>query len=329
MRQTYFEGSITVQRSNLDGSLPGNGSIVVLGHKVPDEALVSLLSGLGVRLLIEKSASKTSQPAVGEHGGGGALDVVTLNTLVLLVHDEFPEVRLGALGAEESGGEILVVSDEALVAGVRFGEDVEDFDERPDVPADGAGPNDRGGAGLGVSPDGGLALVEAVDGKTGFLVDGDFLDLIPLKDNIIPGRGVLGIELSSPLSVEAIAHEDAIQPHLIRVRRRAMPEPTSRRPRMLVDSITDEIRSDLVLLLAGLLVPVQQVQADAVVVKRVLCQVIVDDGAVGVHHIIHLVAVPCEQGLVLGQLDGGFDALVDDRAAVPVCALGLSVVADP
>lgn len=328
-RLTYLERSIAVERSNLDSALPGQSTVLVLGNKVTVETLVSLLGGLGVDLLLKETAAKTSQPTVGEHSRSGRLDVVALSSLVLLVHNNLPEVALVALGAEKSGGEILVVGAETLVAGVGLGEDVEDLDQGPEVPTDSAGPDEGRSTVLGVGPDGSLALVETVDGKAGLLVDGDLLDLVPLKDNVVPGGGVLSIELLGPGGVERISHEDTVEPHLVGVCRLTVPETTSGSSGVLVDSVTDEVGSLLVLLLASALVPPQQVHADTVVVKRVLGHVVVDDGAVVGDDQVHLVAVPVNQGLVLGQLDGSLVTLEDDGTTVPVGTLSLMVVADP
>lgn len=327
--KTYLERSITVKRSNLDSTLPGQSAVLVLGNKVTVKTLVSLLSGLGVGLLVEETTAKTSQPSVGEHGGSRALNVVTLNTLVLLVHDEFPKVALVALSAEKSRSEVLVVSSETLVAGVRLGEDVENLDEGPEVPANSAAPDDGRGTSLGVGPDSNLALVKSVHGKTGLLVDGDLLDLVPLEDNVVPGGGVLSIKLLGPDSVEAISHKDTVEPHLVGVSGLAVPETASGSSGVLVHPVTDKVGSLLVLLLAGALVPPDQVHSDAVVVKRVLRHVVVDDGSVVSDNEIHLATVPVNQGLVLGQLNGSFVTLKDDSTAVPVRSLSLVVVADP
>ncbi|KAI6774982.1 hypothetical protein HG530_001740 [Fusarium avenaceum] len=327
--QTYLERRITVQGSNIDGALPVDGSVRVLGDKVGVQTLVGLLGGLGVGLLVEETAAQTGQPAVGEHSRGRTLDVVALGALVLLVHDDLPQVALVALGTEERGGEVLVVSAETGVARVGLGEDVKDLDQGPEVPADSSAPDEGRGTGLGVGPHSGLALVETVDGKAGLLIDGDLLDLVPLENNIIPGGVVLGVELRGPDSVEGVSHEDAIEPHLVRVGGGSVPEATGRGPGLLVDPVTDEVGSLLVLLLTGAPVPPEKVQTDAVVVEGVLGQVVVVDSAVGGNNKVHLVAVPVDEGLVLGQLDGSLVTLEDDSASVPVRSLGLVVVADP
>ena len=94
-------------------------------------------------------------------------------------------MRFRVLSVLETFGDSLEVTEQALVAGVRFGEHVQNFDKRPDVPADCTAPDDGGDAGLGVSPDGGLALVVTVEDEVGLGIVSDLGDLVPLKNDII------------------------------------------------------------------------------------------------------------------------------------------------
>jgi hypothetical protein len=62
---------------------------------------------------------------------------------------------------------------------------VQDFDERPDVPADCAAPDDGCNACRGVGPDGFLAFVVAVEEEICFRVEGDGGDFVPLEDDVV------------------------------------------------------------------------------------------------------------------------------------------------
>lgn len=69
-----------------------------------------------------------------------------------------------------------------------LGKEAQDFDERPDVPANSAGPDDRRDASFGIRPDGGLAFVVAVEEQVCFRVEGDGGDFVPLQDDVVCER---------------------------------------------------------------------------------------------------------------------------------------------
>ena len=94
-------------------------------------------------------------------------------------------MRLRILSVLETLGHSLEVAEQALVARVRLGEHAQGFDERPDVPADCAAPDDGRDAGLGVSPDGGLAFVITVEDEVGFGVVGDGGNFVVLKNDVV------------------------------------------------------------------------------------------------------------------------------------------------
>lgn len=148
--------------------------------------------------------------------------------------------------------------------------------------------------------------------------------------SLTPGSGVVSIEQLSPVGVVSISHEDAIQPHLVRVGRRAMPETAGRSAWVAVVHAADGVCSDLVPFLASLLVPVEDVVPDAVVIEAVVCLVEGWDGAVLSHdQAIYARAVPIEQLVVTSAGDHGLIATVQSAAAVPAVSLGLVVVDDP
>ena len=66
-----------------------------------------------------------------------------------------------------------------------MGENSQGFDKRPDVPADCAAPDDGRDAGLGVGPDGSLALVVAVEDEVGLGIVGDGGDFVVLKNDVV------------------------------------------------------------------------------------------------------------------------------------------------
>jgi hypothetical protein len=96
-------------------------------------------------------------------------------------------MALGILCALQPVGDSSVVAEQALPAGVVAREEVKDFDERPDVPADGAAPDDGCDTSFGISPDSFLAFVVAVEGEVGIGVKGDRGDFVPLEDDVVCG----------------------------------------------------------------------------------------------------------------------------------------------
>jgi hypothetical protein len=96
-------------------------------------------------------------------------------------------VRLRILRVLEALGHSLEIAEQALVAGVRLGETAKGLDKRPDVPAHRAAPDDGRDAGLGIGPDGGLALVVAVEDEVGLGVVSDGGNLVVLKNNVVCG----------------------------------------------------------------------------------------------------------------------------------------------
>lgn len=181
----HLEASVTAQRADLDSTLPGKGSVGILINEVVDEGLVSIGRRDRVLGFVQPAFSKTGKQTVGEHRSGGTLEVVALLSRVRLVHDQPPAVRFRVLSVLETFGDSLEVAKQALVTGVRLGEDAQNFDKRPDVPADCAAPDDGSDAVLGVSPDGGLALVVTVEDEVGLGIVSDLGDLVPLKNDIV------------------------------------------------------------------------------------------------------------------------------------------------
>lgn len=147
---------------------------------------------------------------------------------------------------------------------------------------------------------------------------------------LTPSSSVIRIKKASPIGVISIRHENPIQPHLIRIRRRAVPEAASRSPRVSVQHATNRIRSDLILLLARLLIPIQNIVPNTVVVKTIVRLVKRRNSALLSHdEAINARAVPVEKLVVARAGDDGFVAGVDGGAAVPAVALGFGVVDDP
>lgn len=62
---------------------------------------------------------------------------------------------------------------------------MQDFDQRPDVPAYGAVPDDWRDASLRIGPDSGFAFVVAMVEEVCFRVVGDGVDFVPLKDDVV------------------------------------------------------------------------------------------------------------------------------------------------
>ena len=184
-RCAHLEASVTAQRADLNSTFPGKGAVGILNNEVVDEGLVSVGRRDRVLSLIQPAFPEPSKQTVGEHRSGGALEVVALLAGVGLVHDQPPAVRLRVLSVLEAFGDSFEVAKQALVAGVRFGEHVKNFDERPDVPADCAAPDDGSDTGLGVGPDGGLALIVTVEDEVGLGIVGDGGNLVPLKNDIV------------------------------------------------------------------------------------------------------------------------------------------------
>lgn len=151
-----------------------------------------------------------------------------------------------------------------------------------------------------------------------------------LRSMLTPGSRIVGIKELRPVSIVSISHEDAVQPHLVRVGGRAMPETAGRSAWVAVVHATDGVCSDLVLFLASLLVPVEDVVANAVVVETVVRLVECWDGAVlGDDQAIYARAVPVEQLVVPGAGNDGLVATVQSAAAVPSVSLSLMVVDNP
>jgi hypothetical protein len=99
---------------------------------------------------------------------------------------------------------------------------------------------------------------------------------------------------------------------------------------MAVNHSTDSVCGSLVLLLASLLVPVQEVVADAVVIKTVARGIEADDSAILRHdEAIDARAVPLKQLIVACAGDDSFVACVYGGAAVPPILLFLLVVDNP
>lgn len=142
-------------------------------------------------------------------------------------------MRLWVLGALQAVGDCRVVAEQALPARVLAREQVQDFDQGPDIPAYRAVPDDGGDASLGVSPDGSFALIIAVVEEVGFWIVGDFVDFVPLEDNIVceecmsvvsslvkmclslrrlltPSGGVVCVEELGVVGIEGVSHEDAV-----------------------------------------------------------------------------------------------------------------------
>jgi hypothetical protein len=94
-------------------------------------------------------------------------------------------MALGVLSTLQPVGDDGVVAEQAFIAWVGTREEVQDFDERPDVPADRAAPDDRSNASLGIRPDGFLAFVVAVEEEVCFGVEGDGGDFVPLEDDVV------------------------------------------------------------------------------------------------------------------------------------------------
>lgn len=195
--------------------------------------LVSPRGRLQVLCLVQPSLSQTRQPTVSEHSRGRALKVVSFLSRVRLVHHQPPAVRLWVLGTLQTVGDSRVVAEQALPAWVLAREQVQDFDQGPDVPAYRAVPNDGSDASLRVGPDGSFALIIAVVEKVGFGVVGDLVDFVPLEDDIVckecmlamksrknepfalrrsltPSGGVVCVEELGVVGIEGVSHEDAV-----------------------------------------------------------------------------------------------------------------------
>jgi hypothetical protein len=94
-------------------------------------------------------------------------------------------MALRVLSALQPVGDSSVVAEQALPARVVAREEVKDFDERPDIPADSAAPDDGCDTSFGISPDSFLAFVVAVEEEIGFRVKGDRGDFVPLEDDVV------------------------------------------------------------------------------------------------------------------------------------------------
>jgi hypothetical protein len=99
---------------------------------------------------------------------------------------------------------------------------------------------------------------------------------------------------------------------------------------MAVDHATDDLGSDLVLLLAGLLVPVEEVVANTVVIQTVAFGVQTNDSAVVGHdEVVDARAQPLKELVVFSAGDQGFITGVDSATAVPPGLLFFAVVDNP
>ena len=80
---------------------------------------------------------------------------------------------------------------------------------------------------------------------------------------------------------------------------------------MPVELLADDLGGGLILLVAGAVVPPEEIVADAVIVERVVGVIPVLDGAVRLDdNVIDLAFVPVDECLVLGQGDGSLEAFV-------------------
>ncbi|GKT41299.1 uncharacterized protein ColSpa_01480 [Colletotrichum spaethianum] len=256
------------------------------------------------------------EPGEDEEGGGGGLDVVAGAADVGGVHDEPPAAGLvlGVLQALGKGGEVLGQLGDA---GVAAGQQLDDLEEGNGVPAVGTGPGQGGGASHLVGPDGLLLLIKAVIEQVGGVVAGVGVNDVELVDNVVPGGGVLAVEEGSPLGVEGVGHEDAVEPHLVVVVGAAVEEAALRGARVAVQLVADGLGGNLVLLLASTLVPPEDVVTNAVLVQGVLGRLPVKNAAVGEDDaVVDAAAVPVDKGLIFGELNGSLEAVVEDSLGV-------------
>ncbi|KZL79280.1 hypothetical protein CI238_07545, partial [Colletotrichum incanum] len=310
-----LKAGVALERADLDGTVPVDGAVGVLDDK-GGQLLVALGGGREVLALGQQTELDALEPGEDEEGGGGGLNVVAGTADVGRVHDQPPAAGLvlGVLQALSKGGEVLGQLGDT---GVAAGQQLDDLEEGDGVPADGTGPGQGGGTGHLVGPDSLLLLVKAVVEEVGGVVAGVSVNDVELVDNVVPGGGVLAVEEGGPLSVEGVGHEDAVEPHLVVVVGAAVEEAALRRARVAVQLVADGLGGSLVLLLAGTLVPPEDVVTNAVLVQGVLGRLPVKDATVGEDDaVVDAAAVPVDEGLVLGELDGGLEAVVEDSLGV-------------
>lgn len=143
------------------------------------------------------------------------------------------------------------------------------------------------------------------------------VDQIELEHDVVPRRAVAPVEPRRPLRVEVRRHVDAVQPHLVRVRRHAMPQASGGVARRHVDLVPEGVGGGLVAGVAGAGPEVEQVGADAEVVEGDFGrEVVVRERAVRGDHGVDLADDVVEERLVGGLVVGQLDAAVEHPVGV-------------